>query len=198
MAKKHEDKEKPQPEEEPVAASDDGQDASQDKASENGKEAEIEQDVITALQQALQSAQDEAAVNLEGWQRAQAEFSNYKKRLEREQSQMRQDATGRITKSFLEVLDDLDRALLNKPAEGPGAEWSEGIDLVYRKMLTIMEKEGVTVMQMDGQLFDPNLHEAISQEESPDHKSGEIIEVLQKGYLIGDRVLRPALVRVAS
>jgi len=198
MAKEDKEKEKQFPEKEEQPSSAEGHDTPGENKAEDAVANEVEQDVVAALQQALLTAQDEAAANLEGWQRTQAEFMNYKKRLEREQSQMRHNATGRIARSFLEVLDDLDLALAKRPTEGPGVDWSEGIDLVYRKMLAILEKEGVTIMQLDGQMFDPNLHEAIAQEESPGHKSGEIIEVIKKGYLIGDRVLRPALVRVAS
>ncbi|MBN2501312.1 MAG: nucleotide exchange factor GrpE [Anaerolineales bacterium] len=151
-----------------------------------------------ALQDQIQAAQDEAATNLDGWQRAQAEFANYKKRMQREQAQFLQDTKGRIIKRYLDVLDDLDRALKNRPTEGEGEQWATGIELIYQKFMNILENEGVAVMDAEGQMFDPNYHEAISQEDSPDHESGQIIEVIQQGYLLGDRVLRPALVRVAS
>ena len=72
------------------------------------------------------------------------------------------------------------------------------MELISRKMQSILESENVTVMQVEGEMFDPNLHEAIAQVESPDHESGQIVEVIQQGYMIGDRVLRAALVRVAS
>jgi molecular chaperone GrpE len=163
---------------------------------EDEKYAAMEQE-LAALQQSLADSQGKANEYLDGWQRARADFANYKKRIEREQSQVYQSAAGSILKRQLEVLDDLDRALKNRPKDGDGAIWSNGIDLVYRKLTSIMENEGVKVMQAEGQTFDPNLHEAISSEESPNHDSGQIIEVLQKGYLLGDRVLRPALVRVA-
>jgi molecular chaperone GrpE len=152
---------------------------------------------LAALQQSLVDCQGKANEYLDGWQRARADFSNYKKRIEREQSQVYQNAAGSILKRQLEVLDDLDRALKNRPQDGDGATWAAGIELVYRKLTTIMENEGVKVMQAQGQAFDPTLHEAISSEDSPEHESGQIIDVLQKGYLLGDRVLRPALVRVA-
>jgi molecular chaperone GrpE len=152
---------------------------------------------IVELEKNLTDWQNKAAEYLDGWQRARAEFANYKKRVEREQSQAYQSAAGSILKHHLEVLDDLDRALKSRPKDGDGAAWAGGIELVYRKLITLLESEGVKVMQADGQMFDPNLHEAISSEESACHKSGQIIEVLQKGYFLGDRVLRPALVRVA-
>jgi molecular chaperone GrpE len=153
---------------------------------------------IENLKNELNEMRTKADEYLDGWQRARADFANYKKRVERDQAQVYQMAVGSIVKRYLEVLDDLERALNNKPASGDGATWAEGIELVYRKMLAILEAEGVQQMDADGQYFDPNLHEAISQENSPEHESGQIIEVIKQGYLLGERVIRPALVRVAG
>jgi molecular chaperone GrpE len=151
-----------------------------------------------ALQQELEESRLKANEYREGWQRALADFSNYKKRVDRDQAQVYQNAAGTIIKRFIEVLDDLDRALKNRPQDGDGAVWANGIELIYRKLISILENEGVKAMNLQGQAFDPNLHEAITLEESADHESGQIIEVLQQGYMLGDRVLRPALVRVAK
>ncbi len=146
----------------------------------------------------LEELEQKAVENLDGWQRSQAEFSNYKKRVARDQSQMHEDLKGRIIKRYLEITDDLERALQNQPVDDEGAEWAKGIELVYRKLLSYIEAEGVVKMEVKGGEFDPNFHEAIAQEESADHESGEIIEVLQPGYLLGERVLRPAVVKVAQ
>jgi molecular chaperone GrpE len=150
------------------------------------------------LRQELEELRTQADEYLDGWQRSRAEFANYKKRVEREQAQVYQVAAGNIVKRYLDVLDDLERALKNRPSEGDGVAWAGGIELIYRKIQAILENEGVKPMDTDGQLFDPNLHEAISSEPSDEHESGEIIEVLQQGYMLGERVLRPAVVRVAS
>jgi molecular chaperone GrpE len=104
---------------------------------------------------------------------------------------------GEIIKQYLEVMDDLERALSNRTEAVALAEWANGIELIYRKLLKILESEGIAVMEAEDALFDPNLHEAISSEESDQFESGEIIEVIKKGYMINDRVLRPAQVRVA-
>jgi len=152
--------------------------------------------ILDALQQELAECRSKSDEYLDGWQRARAEFTNYRKRVERDQALMQQSITGSIVKRYLEIIDDLDRALKNRPQEGDGASWSNGIELIYRKLLNILESNGVTRMEVDG-MFDPNLHEAITSEDSDHHQSGEIIEVVQQGYLMGDRVLRPALVRVA-
>ena len=158
-------------------------------------QAETDQ-LLDALQQELAECRSKSDEYLDGWQRARAEFTNYRKRVERDQALMQQNLTGSIVKRYLEVVDDLDRALKNRPQEGDGAGWANGIELVYRKLINILESNGVTRMPAGG-MFDPNLHEAITSEDSDHHQSGEIIEVVQQGYLIGDRVLRPALVRVA-
>jgi molecular chaperone GrpE len=153
---------------------------------------------IAALQEELETLQVKSQEYLDGWQRERAEFANYKRRVDKEREQAYQSAVGVIVRRYLEVLDDLERALKNRPADGDGADWAGGIDLIYRKMLTALESEGVQQMEAEGELFDPTRHEAISQEPSPEHESGQIIEVVKNGYLISDRVLRPALVRVAQ
>lgn len=153
--------------------------------------------VIQELEQKLGESQAKANEYLEGWQRARAEFANYKKRIEREQSLVYQNAAGSILKRQLEIMDDLDRALKNRPSDGEGASWAEGIELIQRKMMMIFENEGLKVMQPLGEMFDPTLHEAIASEDNDNFTSGQVIDVLQKGYTLGERVLRPAMVRVA-
>jgi molecular chaperone GrpE len=154
-------------------------------------------DLVSLLQNELAATQTKANDYLEGWQRARADFTNYKKRVEREQSQIYQNAAGSILKRYLGIIDDLERALKSRPQNGDGAAWAEGIELIYRKLLSILESEGIQPMEAAGKLFDPNLHEAIMSEDSDTHESGQIIEVLQQGYTLGDKVLRPAMVRVA-
>ncbi|MEX1247591.1 MAG: nucleotide exchange factor GrpE [Anaerolineales bacterium] len=153
---------------------------------------------LIALQEKLAETEARAAEHLDGWQRAQAEFSNYKKRLAREQEQQAAEVRGRVLKRYLEIVDDLERALKNSPHEDEGATWAEGIDLIYKKLISFLESEGLERFDPLGELFDPNLHEAVTQEESKDHESGVIIEVLRPGYMLGERVLRPAAVKVAK
>jgi molecular chaperone GrpE len=165
-------------------------------------EVEVEQPVspedMDNLKNELNEMRAKADEYLDGWQRARADFANYKKRVDRDQAQVYQMAVSTIVKRYLDVVDDLERALKNKPQQGDGAVWAEGIELVYRKMLALLESEGVKQMDAQGEIFDPNLHEAISQEAHPEYEDGQIIEVIKQGYLLGDRVIRPALVRVAA
>ncbi len=150
-----------------------------------------------ALQHDLEQARQQAQEYFDGWQRERADFSNYKKRQEREHELGSQSFSGNFIKQFLVIQDDLERAIKTCPAQGEGAAWAEGIALITRKLNNILQKEGVTPIPNTIQTFDPTLHEAITHEDSPNHESGQIIEVVQQGYMIGDRVLRPALVRVA-
>jgi molecular chaperone GrpE len=159
---------------------------------------EGELDRSAELEEKLSEVLSERDEYLDGWQRAQADFVNYKKRVDRDRQQMQQNAIGKVVLRYLEILDDLERALANQPQDGEGAAWADGIDLVYRKWLNVLEADDVKPMEVDDQLFDPTLHEAVSQEKSDEHGSGEIIEVVLTGYWIGDRVLRPAKVRVAQ
>jgi len=158
----------------------------------------VEQVEIDALKLEIEELNQKSGEYLDGWQRERAEFVNYKKRMDREREQLKVNITGNVIRSYLEIIDDLELALKNKPAKGEGPTWAEGIELIYRKFLTMLETEGIKPMQVEGQIFDPNLHEAISQEPNEDFESGEIIEVVRNGYSIGERVLRPASVRVAQ
>ncbi len=153
---------------------------------------------MAALIADLAEAQTKRDEYLDGWQRSMAEFSNYKKRVERDREANQQNQTGAIVKRYLEIADDLERALKTRPQEGEGAAWANGVDLIYRKLANIFDSQGIKPISALGQPFDPNQHEAIGQVDSVDTPSGHVAEVVQAGYFIGERVLRPALVRIAS
>ncbi|RME48988.1 MAG: nucleotide exchange factor GrpE [Caldilineae bacterium] len=153
---------------------------------------------IEDLQAELEAARAEAAKNLDGWQRAAAELANYKRRQEEQAARRREDITAGILSQLFPVLDDLDLAFDNLPDSLSEQEtnWVEGFRLVQRKLLKILETHNVEIIPTDGQ-FDPNLHEAVTHEEHPELDSNAIIAELRKGYKMGNRVLRPSLVRVA-
>ncbi len=150
------------------------------------------------LQHELEQTKAQSQEYLEGWQRARAEFANYKKRVARDQEDARLRIAANTLSKYLGVIDDLERALKERPEDGEAAAWAEGIELIYRKMYGVLETEGVEVIDAEGEHFDPTLHEAISHDESEDHEEGDVIEVVQPGYRLGERVLRPAMVRVAK
>ena len=153
---------------------------------------------LELTQAALEASEAKAGEYLDGWQRAKAEFANYRKRMERERELNNFEAVGRVVKRYLPIVDDLERALKGRPTEGDGAAWADGIELIYRKLLSTLEAEGVTPIEAEGEMFDPNFHEAVVQSPSDEHESGQVIEVLQQGYRLGERVLRPTMVRVAA
>lgn len=148
-----------------------------------------------ALKKELEEARARATENLDGWQRAQAEFVNYRNRIQRDQEAARLSMKADILRRVLPVLDDLDRALDNRPAEDA---WAEGLELIARKFQGILEAEGLVRITAQGQPFDPNFHEAVSHEPSDEVESGYVIAVIQNGYMLGERVIRPAMVRVAQ
>lgn len=155
-------------------------------------------DQLEDLKISLEEMEAKTEEYLDGWQRSRAEFANYKKRILREQAQIHQAARGEVIKLYLDIADDLERALEKKPAGGEGDIWATGIEIIFQKLISRLESEGIRPMDALGQEFDPNIHEAIMKEESEEHESGQIIEVMQEGYWIGDKVLRPAQVRVAA
>lgn len=149
------------------------------------------------LVEQLAAAQAEAARNLDGWQRTQAEFANARKRFERQRAEASVDATVEIVAKLLPLLDDFERALESVPGEDKEDPWIVGVTLVYRKMLSVLEGMNVQVIPAIGKPFDPNFHEALSQEPSDEHDSGIIVNEMRRGYRLGDRVIRPSLVTVA-
>ena len=153
---------------------------------------------VVALQMSLDEMETKAEEYLDGWQRARAEFANYKKRVLRDHTEIHQSARGEVIKLYLDIADDLERALQEKPGDGDGEAWADGIEIIFQKLRTRLESEGIKPMNPLGEEFDPNIHEALMKEESDEYESGQIIEVMQEGYWIGDKVLRSALVRVAA
>jgi molecular chaperone GrpE len=158
------------------------------------KDAEIE-----ALKKELADANAKVKEYLDGWQRARAEFSNYKKRQEGEMAGLRGYAADALAARLLPVLDDFERATRTLPHALQGMTWIDGVLLIHRKLQLILDSEGVKPIEVaPNAAFDPTQHEAISHDEAEGIDSGHVIEEVQKGYKRGDRVIRPTLVRVAK
>ena len=150
---------------------------------------------VEALKRQLEEAQAKLADSLDGWQRSLADFQNYKKRVERDNEMVKALMKGELIRKVLPLLDDLERALQNRPAD---SGWAGGIELIVRKFQNLLDAEGVKRIDAKGAAFDPTFHEAVSHEPSDEVESGHVIGVVQNGYMIGERVIRPALVRVAQ
>jgi len=155
-------------------------------------EAELER-----LRQELEAAKAQAAEYLDGWQRTQAEFANYRKRQEAEFVERVRLNNAVLIARILPVLDDLERAVQTLPPGLQSLTWVEGVFLIKRKLEVILEAEGLKPIETAGKFFDPLYHEAVTYEDVPGYEEGQIIGEVQRGYMLGDRVIRPALVRVA-
>ena len=132
---------------------------------------------------------------LANWQRSQADFSNYKRRMEQERGDLIRYSGAQVLGSLLSVVDDMERALANIPPQMLTMTWVEGIAIIYKKLVGSLETHGVTEIETSGKEFDPHLHQAISQVTGPE---GIIVTELQKGYQMHDRILRPSLVQVGD
>ena len=154
-------------------------------------EQEVEEPQVDELEQ-LTKERDEY---LDALQRLKAEFDNYRKRAARDQEQLVTRAHERLAKELLPVLDDLERALA-AAEEHEEAQLEQGVRLVHRALVDALQKEGVAEIETDGQ-FDPHVHEAVLTQPS-EAEEGSIVNVLQKGYRLGEKVVRPARVAVAA
>ena len=150
---------------------------------------------MEVLRKKLEEAASKTTEYKDSWLRSQAEFQNYRKRIERDNELTYISLKGDIIKKILPVLDDLERALQNRSGDDA---WANGIELIARKFQNILQSEGIKRIEAVGKEFDPNLHEAVSHEPVDGVQSGHMIGVVQTGYMLGDRVIRPALVRVAQ
>jgi len=150
---------------------------------------------IELLKQALSEAREKAEANLAGWQRAQADFINYRNRSEREKADLGEYAKGELMLKLLPALDDMERALAAIPPRQEKLGWVEGVKLIERKLRATLEAEGLEPIKALGEPFDPHFHEAVMTGKG---KEGVVVEEIEKGYWLNDRILRPSKVVVGS
>jgi molecular chaperone GrpE len=149
-----------------------------------------ESDTVAALRQEKNTLQDRLL-------RTAAEFDNYRKRIERERRELSEFAAADVLTELLPILDNLERAL-QAPAGSDVGAYRKGVEMIQRQMLDLLRKRGVTPIEAVGTDFNPNFHQAVSHDTSPEHREGEVIEEMRRGYMLGDRLLRPAMVKVAK
>jgi molecular chaperone GrpE len=168
---------------------------------QNAAAAEAEQpiDLFKDLMEQLKQARAEAAENLDGWQRARAEFAYYRRRTDAERVELSVTAGADVLARVVPIVDDFDRAAATLPDDLKDRPWINGVMLVHRKLTGLLEQSNVKPIPVNpGDAFDPNLHEAITHEDAEQIESGHIIGEVTRGYTLGERVLRPAMVRVAK
>jgi molecular chaperone GrpE len=169
----------------------------QSEQSEEGGEREnvTEEQPAASLEAQLQQEKQRAESYLASWQRAAADYQNLKRRVEQEREEFARLGNASLIINLLPLLDDMERALENVDARLAGLTWLDGIRLIHRKFQALLEMSGVSEIQADGQQFDPNLHEAVMY---GDGEEGKVINVVQKGYTLNGRVLRPTMVVVGN
>jgi len=158
-------------------------------------EAPAEPETLEAARALLQEEKEKAQRLLANWQRAEADFVNYKRRVEQERDEAKRLANAALIINILPVLDDLERALTSLNIQLVGLTWFDGIRLIYRKLQLVLESAGVSMIEAEGQPFDPRFHEAVMYGEG---EEGKVVAEVQRGYKLGDRVLRPAMVVVGK
>jgi molecular chaperone GrpE len=173
------------------------------RAQERADDVDISPTALTAQIESLTAARDDATRMAEEYltalQRERAEFQNFKRRTTEERMRDAGLAGEDLIRKVLTVADDFDRAIEARPASIADDPWFEGIAAIDRKLRALLESEGVTTIDASpGRPFDPREHEAIANVPSPDRPDGEIVEEIRRGYRLRDRVIRPALVAVAS
>jgi len=153
---------------------------------------------VEALKKQLEEEKQKAAENLAGWQRAAADFANYRRRAEQEKSELIKYANANLILKILPILDDFERAVQTMPNDRLAQlTWVDGIFLIERKLRAVLESEGLQPIPALGQSFDPAYHEAVLQDETAEAgQDGKVLAELQKGYKLNERVIRPTMVKV--
>ncbi len=163
-----------------------------------GEVAQVEAEAteeVESLKKALAEEKEKAEKYLSNWQRAQADFVNYKRRIEQERAEVVNYANSAFILGILPIVDDLERALASVPDELAESTWVEGIRHIYRKLQGALESQGVSVIEAEGKDFDPNFHEAVMMVEG---EEGKVIGETLKGYKLHNRVIRPSKVMVGK
>ena len=150
---------------------------------------------VASLQALLNEERQKSQSFMASWQRAPADYQNFKRRVEEERSETARFASAALIINLLPMIDDLERALMNVDTHLAGLTWVDGIRLIHRKFQAVLEMTGVREIAADGETFDPSQHEAVSQGPGEENK---VIAVVQKGYTLGDRIIRPSMVVVGD
>ncbi|MBQ0017806.1 MAG: nucleotide exchange factor GrpE [Clostridiales bacterium] len=184
--------------EEAKAAKAEEDNAEASKADKGTEEAEIPDDAEKGEAEAKpEETEEKPEAESERYMRLMAEFQNFKKRAAKEKSDIHAYANEKIVNDLLPVLDNFERALEASPADDAEA-YAKGMSLIFEQMKTALGNAGVKEIEALGETFDPNLHNAVMMEESEEHESGKVSKVLQKGYTINDKVVRPSMVAVSK
>jgi molecular chaperone GrpE len=171
---------------------------SDSQASTQAEEAGDEQTSTAAPDAPLQKAERQRDEYYDLLVRKTAEFDNFRKRTERERQALAEAAASSLISELLPLVDDLERALQAEAGDEASSAYRRGVDLIYRQLLDVLRKRGVRPIDALGSDFDPYYHQAVSHEPMAGKRDGEVVEEFRRGYMLGDRLLRPAMVKVAK
>ncbi len=147
---------------------------------------------------AIAELQRQADDNHSRYLRAQADFDNFRRRTVKEKEELTQYASLKLITQLLPVMDNFERALQNGGESAETESFAKGVDMIYRQLSQVLEAEGLKPMEAVGQPFDPEMHQAIMQVESDEYEEGIVVEAIQTGYWLKDKVIRPAMVKVSG
>ena len=176
------------PEEEAVT-----EEAAEASAEDDASEKEEAAEQAKAAEEKKEPEEDNDA----RYMRLAADFQNYKRRVEKEKSDIYQYANEKIALDIIEVMDNFERALAHS-AECADKQFAEGVNMIYKQLKTVLDKNNIIAIEDEGHEFDPNFHNAVMVEENPDYESGIVIQAMQKGYTLNGKVIRPSMVKVAQ
>ncbi|MFD2702152.1 nucleotide exchange factor GrpE [Paenibacillus shunpengii] len=138
-----------------------------------------------------------AEENEKRYLRAQADFDNFRRRTQKEKEDLAKYASMKLITELVPVIDNFERAIATAPANTESDSFAKGVGMIFRQLESVLQAEGLTAMQTVGEAFNPEFHQAIMQVESEEHEEGIVVEEVQKGYMLKDKVLRPAMVKVS-
>jgi molecular chaperone GrpE len=171
-------------------------DAGENQTAPSGEESPVAESSAAALAQANEKLEAEKRELLDRLLRSQAELDNFRKRTQKEKEEIRQHGAENLIRSLLPTLDGFERALQHRDESVPET-FFQGLELIYRELREVLGRSGLVAVETEGQLFDPYLHQAVETVNAPGRRESEIVEEMQRGYKLKNKLLRPAIVKVA-
>ena len=168
---------------------------SSDEPGTEPQEAQTSEAQDMPIEERVEKAEEDTKRYLDNWRRAEADLQNFKRRTEQERSESSRYASASLILNLLPIVDDFERAFQSLDSHIAGMTWFDGVRLIYRKLMALLESAGVQPIKAEGETFDPAFHEAVAHAEGEENK---VISEVQRGYTLHDRVLRPAMVVVGK
>lgn len=176
----------------------DSETGAEDAAASGNEAAEETADAVSTVQRELEEQRKLADENYQRYLRTQADFDNFRRRSRQEKEDFAKYASGKLIEQLLPIVDNFERAIAVSKDTSDHDALLKGVDMIFRQLDNVLAGEGLKAIESVGQPFNPEFHQAIMQVESDEHEEGTVIEEMQKGYMLKDKVLRPAMVKVSG